>query len=139
MVTMLDERTIIHKDSDIARPTASRPLSLSDDQMTAVMNAAAPLLPGDRSQFLLEVAQALQGCEIGDELVGRVAAETQRKYLTPPDLKALPIRTGNSRPHERCERQGRPGSCLSCVGCQQTSYQRSDSPPTPSLRKGTPL
>jgi hypothetical protein len=67
------------------------------------MTAAEPLPPSDRSAFLRDVAAALQGREISDGIVGRVAAKTQRKYLTPPDLKALPIRTGNSRPHEWCE------------------------------------
>ena len=28
------------------------------------------------------------------------------------------FRTGSLRPHERCGRLGRPGSCQSCVGCQ---------------------
>jgi len=48
------------------------PLSLSDDQLAAVFDAAAPLLPGDRSQFLIDVAAALDGQEIGDGVVARV-------------------------------------------------------------------
>jgi hypothetical protein len=34
-------------------------LSLSDDQLATVFNAAAPWLPADRSRFLEDVATAL--------------------------------------------------------------------------------
>ena len=34
-------------------------LSLTDDQLATVFNAAAPLLPGRRSRFLADVAAAI--------------------------------------------------------------------------------
>jgi hypothetical protein len=63
------------------------PLSLSDDQMDAVMRAAAPLHPADRSAFLERMAERLRGVEIlGDGLVSRIAREVQREFFRPPDL-----------------------------------------------------
>jgi hypothetical protein len=69
----------------------SRPLALSDDQLTQIMHAAAPLATRDRAAFLLDVAAALQSCDvIGDGLVGRVCRDLQRKYLHAPDMQAEP-------------------------------------------------
>jgi len=48
---------------------------LSDNQLSHILDAAQPLQPDDRSAFLLDVAQALQGREIGD---GRSLAHAQR-------------------------------------------------------------
>ena len=97
MATTLDDETTISRDAkgntkprqigDSGAVSAPRPLSLSDAQLDATMNAAAPLLPRDRSLFLEDVAAALRGFdEIGDGVVARVAREVQRKYLRPPDL-----------------------------------------------------
>ena len=63
-----------------------RPLALTDDQMTTVMRCAEPLSPSDRAIFLVDVAAALQGRELGDGVVGRVCAEVQARYLRAPDL-----------------------------------------------------
>ena len=50
------------------------PIALSDEQLTAVMAAAAPLAPADRGPFLEAVAASLrrprlddQNCYIGSE------------------------------------------------------------------------
>jgi hypothetical protein len=65
------------------------PLSLSDDQMDAVMRAAAPLHPADRSLFLQRIAERLRGVEVlGDGLVARIAREVQREFFRPPDLES---------------------------------------------------
>jgi hypothetical protein len=66
---------------------APRPLSLSDQQLTAVLSAAAPLAPPDRSAFLVAIANVLRGEEqrLGDggfrwqQL--KDAASTIRQYL----------------------------------------------------------
>jgi hypothetical protein len=77
MTTTLDDR----------RPEAqatAQPLALTDDQMTAIMAAAEPLPPGNRSLFLADVARALAGRdEIGDGTVGRIVREVQRRFLAP--------------------------------------------------------
>jgi hypothetical protein len=44
------------------------PIALSDEQLTAVLAAAAPLRPDDRSVFLEAVAMALQGREVEDAI-----------------------------------------------------------------------
>jgi hypothetical protein len=63
------------------------PIALTDEQLASVMAAAEPLRVGDRDAFLRAVAERLQGHEIGDGLVGRVVAETQRDFFDPPQLE----------------------------------------------------
>jgi len=61
------------------------PLKLTDDQLSAVMRAAAPLAPFQREQFLQELAAALQGQqEIGDGALYRAIREVQRKHFDSP-------------------------------------------------------
>ena len=62
------------------------PLALSDEQMDAVLAAAAPLPVTARDQFLVDLAAALQGQVIGDGTVFRVIREVQRKFWDPPQL-----------------------------------------------------
>ena len=63
------------------------PIKLSDDELSAVMSAARPLLPERRDEYLRAVAAALQSChEIGPGAVYRVVAEMQRAFFDPPDL-----------------------------------------------------
>jgi hypothetical protein len=54
-----------------------RPLALTDDQMAQILRSAQPLAPSARSAFLHDVAQALNGHEIGDGVVARAAREAQ--------------------------------------------------------------
>jgi hypothetical protein len=69
-----------------------RPLSLSDEQLTAVMGAARPLEPWARRAFLEAVAKQLHGTvEPGDGDVYRAIKETQRKFYDPPILTAGPL------------------------------------------------
>jgi hypothetical protein len=61
------------------------PLALTDDQMTAVLHAAQPLAPKVRGAFLEAMAQALQAQPmLGDGVVHRVIAATQRQFYDPP-------------------------------------------------------
>jgi hypothetical protein len=64
----------------------SKPISLTDDQMTALMHAAAPLpSPHDRSAFLASVAHFFRGrSEVGDGELFRCIAELQRIYFKAP-------------------------------------------------------
>jgi len=62
-------------------------IKLTDDELTAVMSAAAPLAVDRRDAFLQEVATALARCtEIGPGAVYRVVRETQRLFFDAPDL-----------------------------------------------------
>jgi hypothetical protein len=63
----------------------NNPISLSDLQLDAIMNAAAPLLPRDRGPFLEEVARELARVpDVGDGILHRVIAVVQRKHFAPP-------------------------------------------------------
>jgi hypothetical protein len=63
-------------------------ISLSDDELKIIMDCARPLAsPQDRSQFLTDVARALERYEIvGVGIVARVAREAQRKYFAAPTM-----------------------------------------------------
>ena len=50
-----------------------KPIGLTDEQLLTIQRAAAPLHPQDRGPYLEKVAEMLNGHEIGDGLVGRVA------------------------------------------------------------------
>ena len=53
----------------------------------AVMEAARPIDPRDRSEFLRDVAAALEKYEeIGPGIVGRVVREMQRRHFDPPEF-----------------------------------------------------
>ena len=64
-----------------ARPPSSE--KDSDSQLDQIFACAAPLAPAVRSAFLEDVADALNGHEIGDGLVQRVCRDLQRKYFDP--------------------------------------------------------
>jgi hypothetical protein len=63
---------------------APSPLRLTDEQLTAVYRAAAPLYIHDRGAFLQAVADALQGQELGDGAVFRAIAAAQKRFYDPP-------------------------------------------------------
>jgi len=64
------------------------PLSFSDDELMAVMEAARPIDPRCRDQFLRDVAAELAKYELlGPGIVGRVVAKVQRAHLSPPSLR----------------------------------------------------
>jgi hypothetical protein len=62
------------------------PLSLTDDEFTAVLTACQPLSAHSRDAFLRDLATALQGRELGPGLVFRTIAQLQGRYFDPPDL-----------------------------------------------------
>jgi hypothetical protein len=61
-------------------------LALTDEQIDTLARIAAPLSPHDRQSFLQDVARELNGRDIGDGLLHRVAVECQRRYWTPPAI-----------------------------------------------------
>ncbi|KRQ97567.1 hypothetical protein [Bradyrhizobium valentinum] len=66
-------------------------ISLSDDEMSAVIDAARPIPSRDRSDFVREVvAELAKYPEIGPGIIGRVVAKIQRAHLNPPSLRVEP-------------------------------------------------
>jgi len=58
------------------------PLSLSDDEYSAVQAAAAPIHPHQRDDFLRSLAAELERYPvIGPGLVHRLAADLQRRFV----------------------------------------------------------
>jgi hypothetical protein len=65
-----------------------KPIHLSDDELTAVMNACRPLQPRDRDQFLKDIAAELASLPmLGDGAVHRAIVSVQRRHFDPPDLR----------------------------------------------------
>jgi hypothetical protein len=72
------------------------PIALSDEQLSAVFDAARPLPRASREAFLLDLATALQGQEnLGDGTVFRLIREVQRWHFDPPQFDE------RSEPHRR--------------------------------------
>jgi hypothetical protein len=61
------------------------PIALTDEEMAAVMDAAAPLEPAHRDAFLQDIAAELAKCQeqIGPGSVYRAIREVQRRHFTP--------------------------------------------------------
>ena len=68
------------------------PLSLSDDELAAIMTACAPLAPDRRNDFLQAVANTLATCPmIGPGSVHRAIVTAQRQHFDPPlDMSRQP-------------------------------------------------
>jgi len=69
------------------RPTSV--ISLSDEGLAHVMRVTAPMLPCDRSAFLLALAglcrqELALGRELGDGLVFRLCRDLRREFWRPP-------------------------------------------------------
>jgi hypothetical protein len=63
------------------------PLSLSDDEMAAIMAAAHPLARERRDAFLRAVAADLGSApERGPGVLHRIIRAVQRQFFDPPDL-----------------------------------------------------
>jgi hypothetical protein len=65
-------------------PPKPTPISLSDDQMRVLLDAAQPIARNRRADFLARLAAALRGRELGDGIVGRAIREAQREFYDPP-------------------------------------------------------
>jgi hypothetical protein len=64
------------------------PLRLTDSEFTAIINAARPLQPRDRDQFLKDIATELASLPmLGDGAVHRAIVTVQRRHFDPPDLR----------------------------------------------------
>ena len=64
------------------------PLSLTDQQMSAVLRACEPMLPADRDPFLRALAAALRDQrELGDGVVFRAIRHLQREFRQPPRIE----------------------------------------------------
>jgi hypothetical protein len=60
-------------------------LSLSDSELSAIVEASRPLAPRDRAKFVEAVAVELSRFpEIGPGIVGRVVRDLQKQHLSPP-------------------------------------------------------
>jgi hypothetical protein len=62
------------------------PLALTDEEMDAVMQAAAPIEPAHRDAFLRDIAAELAKCpaeELGPGSVFRIVRDVQRRHFTP--------------------------------------------------------
>jgi hypothetical protein len=64
-----------------------RPIALTDEQLDALMRAAQPIAPVNRSAFLQAVASALRDREIGDGAVYLAICQAQRQLWRPPVLE----------------------------------------------------
>ena len=66
------------------------PADLSEDQIQAILSATRPLPIADRDAFLDDVADALDGVELGDGAVYRTIKDVQRRYWDPPQAHHWP-------------------------------------------------
>jgi hypothetical protein len=66
----------------------STPISLTDSELTAIMDAARPLQPCDRDRFLRQVAEAIVALpERGDGAIHRAIRSVWRDCYDAPDLR----------------------------------------------------
>jgi hypothetical protein len=62
------------------RAVCGRMVRLSDSELAQLFDAAKPLLPAVRDEFLAEVAKALEGKDVGDGELHRLLRDVQRRY-----------------------------------------------------------
>jgi limonene-1,2-epoxide hydrolase len=66
-----------------------QPISLTDAELTAIMDAARPLQPRDRDRFLRQIAEALVSMPVrGPGNVHRAIRAVWREYFDVPDLRS---------------------------------------------------
>jgi hypothetical protein len=64
-----------------------RPIAVSDQQLSQIMNAAAVLAPADRGRFLQALADDLRHeREVGDGVLARRIKDVIRPFFRPPDV-----------------------------------------------------
>jgi hypothetical protein len=77
---------------------ATAPISLSDEELSFVLQITQPLLPQDRSAYLRALAELLkQEPVIGPGLTYRLARELLREFWRAPQLGSLPQAPRNRR------------------------------------------
>jgi len=65
-----------------------QPLSLSDSQLSSIMDAARPLQVHQRDGFLRDIATELAALPvIGDGALHRIITMVQRRHFDAPDLR----------------------------------------------------
>jgi hypothetical protein len=65
----------------------TRPIALSEPQMSALLAAAYPLPPDVRSAFLEACAKEIAALpELGDGALHRTIVRVQKMYFDPPDI-----------------------------------------------------
>ena len=65
-----------------------QPLSLSDSQLSSIMDAARPLQVHQRDAFLRDIATELAALPvIGDGALHRIITMVQRRHFDAPDLR----------------------------------------------------
>jgi hypothetical protein len=65
------------------------PISLTDSELSAVMDAAKPLAPRDRDKFLRCIAVAISAMpERGDGSIHRAIRSVWREFFDAPDLRS---------------------------------------------------
>jgi hypothetical protein len=84
-----------------------KPIGLTDSQLLTIQRAAGPLHPKDRGPYLEKVAEMLNGHEIGDGLVGRVAREAQRLFLRAPEFEPKRVQSRWDRDVPRFDKMSR--------------------------------
>jgi hypothetical protein len=62
------------------RVVCGRMVRLSDSELTELFDAARPLLPAVRDEFMAQVAKALEGKDVGDGELHRLLRDVQRRY-----------------------------------------------------------
>jgi hypothetical protein len=66
----------------------SQPISLTDDELTAIMDAARPLQPRDRDRFLRQIAEAIVAMPVrGPGAIHRAIRSVWREHFDAPDLR----------------------------------------------------
>jgi hypothetical protein len=64
------------------------PISLSDSELAAIMDACRPLQPRDRDRFLRDIATELATLPmLGEGAIHRAIVVIQRRHFDPPDLR----------------------------------------------------
>ena len=106
------------------------PLSLSDDELSAVQRAAAPVHPMQRGDFLKALATELERHPVvGPGLVHRLAADLQRRYVIAPERETSP---------EPPSAEGALGRRLSLSDAEYAAVQAAAAPVHPPQRGAFP-
>jgi hypothetical protein len=79
-------------------------IRLTDNQLSIITLAAAPLHPGDRGPFLQRVATLLNGHELGDGVISRAARQAQKEFWRARELEPKRVQSRWSRDAPRFDR-----------------------------------